>query len=128
MRRVDTAFESDGERCAAWLYEPDAPPPWPCVVMAHGLGATREGRLWAYAERVAAAGLAALVFDSRHFGAPEPAAKAAAAAPRGKALHYDAVHFDVYQGELFERVVRDQTAFLTEHLLAPTAAPAGHQA
>jgi pimeloyl-ACP methyl ester carboxylesterase len=39
--------------------------------MAHGFGATREGRLWAYAERFQDAGLGVLVFDYRHFGASE---------------------------------------------------------
>src|ERR1035441_8186503 len=37
--------------------------------MAHGWTGVREQRLDAYAERFAAAGLAALVFDYRHFGA-----------------------------------------------------------
>jgi pimeloyl-ACP methyl ester carboxylesterase len=37
--------------------------------MAHGFGSVREQRLDAYAERFAGAGLAALVFDYRHFGA-----------------------------------------------------------
>jgi len=37
--------------------------------MAHGFTMVREARLDAYAERFAAAGLAALVFDYRHFGA-----------------------------------------------------------
>ena len=37
--------------------------------MAHGFSGTRELRLDAYAERFRAAGLGALVFDYRHFGA-----------------------------------------------------------
>src|SRR3954453_20578648 len=37
--------------------------------MAHGLGAVRDQRLPAYAERFAAAGLGVLLFDRRHFGA-----------------------------------------------------------
>ncbi len=74
--REDVEIPSDGERCAAWLYRP--PPSRagragggadPVVVMAHGLGAVKEMRLDAYAERFAAAGIAALVFDYRHFGA-----------------------------------------------------------
>ena len=69
--RTDVAFDSGGARCAAWLYLPAGPPPFPCVVMAHGFGGTREVRLDAYAERFAAAGFAALVFDYRHFGASE---------------------------------------------------------
>jgi fermentation-respiration switch protein FrsA (DUF1100 family) len=36
--------------------------------MAHGFGATKEGRLDAYAERFVEKGMAALVFDYRHFG------------------------------------------------------------
>ena len=38
-------------------------------MLAHGLSAVRDQRLPAYAERFAAAGLAALLFDYRHFGA-----------------------------------------------------------
>jgi fermentation-respiration switch protein FrsA (DUF1100 family) len=37
--------------------------------MAHGFSATRELRLDAYAERFCAAGIGALLFDYRHFGA-----------------------------------------------------------
>lgn len=51
------------------MYRPDRDGPLPLVVMAHGFSATRELRLDAYAERFADAGLAALVFDYRHFGA-----------------------------------------------------------
>ncbi len=69
--RVDSPFESGGARCAAWLYLPAGDGPHPCVVMGHGFSAVREQRLGAYAERFAAAGLAVLVFDYRHFGASE---------------------------------------------------------
>ena len=70
VERRDLTFESGGEKCAAWLYLPDADAggPRPCVVMAHGFGATRVARLGAYAERFAQAGAAVLVFDYRHFG------------------------------------------------------------
>lgn len=75
MPRTDTSFDSNGARCAAWLYRPDADAgehvDVPCVILAHGFSLVREGRLDAYAERFAAAGLAALVFDYRHFGASE---------------------------------------------------------
>ena len=72
-RRESTSFESEGTRCAAWLYRPteeamaSAGEP-PVVVMAHGFGATRRMRLPAYAERFAERGLATLVFDYRTFG------------------------------------------------------------
>lgn len=67
--RTDVTFDSDGARCAAWLYRPERADA--CVVLAHGWTGVREQRLDAYAERFAAAGLAALVFDYRHFGASE---------------------------------------------------------
>src|SRR3954452_2233891 len=69
MRREDIEFHSGGNTCAAWLYRPEGEEPHPIVVLAHGFGAVREARLWAYAERFAEAGMAALVFDYRHFGA-----------------------------------------------------------
>ncbi len=66
--REDVSFDSDGERCAAWLYRPAGAGPHPCVILAHGFGGTRAARLWAFAERFRDAGIAALVFDYRHFG------------------------------------------------------------
>ena len=72
--RSDVVFDSWGLRCAAWLYRPNgAEGSTPCVVMAHGWTGVREQALDAYAERFAEAGLAALVFDYRHFGASEGA-------------------------------------------------------
>jgi dienelactone hydrolase len=65
--RVDVSFDSGGESCAAWLYRP--PQATACVVIAHGWTGVREQRLDAFAEHFADAGLAALVFDYRHFGA-----------------------------------------------------------
>lgn len=69
--RTDITFASQGTSCAAWLYQPDAVGPSPCVVMAHGFTLVREQRLDAYAERFAQAGVAALLFDYRHFGASQ---------------------------------------------------------
>ena len=65
MERHDLTFESQGTRCAAWHYPADS---GDCVVLAHGLGGTRDGGLAAYAERFQAAGFQSLVFDYRHFG------------------------------------------------------------
>jgi uncharacterized protein len=65
--RTEVSFDSGGERCAAWLYRPGEATA--CVVLAHGWTGVREQRLDAFAERFAGAGLAALVFDYRHFGA-----------------------------------------------------------
>jgi dienelactone hydrolase len=67
--REDIRIPFGGETLGAWLYRPEeAAPGVPCVVMAHGFGALKDARLGAYAERFAAAGYAALVFDYRHFG------------------------------------------------------------
>jgi dienelactone hydrolase len=69
VTRADIIFTSGGERCAAWLYLPDgADTQLPCVVMAHGFGGTRADAVPKFAERFVEAGLAALVFDYRHFG------------------------------------------------------------
>ncbi len=71
MRRTEITFASGGESCAAWLYRPEGSAEVPCVVLGHGFAAVREQRLDAYAERFADAGLGALVFDYRHFGASD---------------------------------------------------------
>jgi len=71
MQHKDVTFYSQGTRCAAWLYQPEAEQPLPCVIMAHGFGGTRVMRLDAYAQRFAEAGFAVLVFDYRHFGDSE---------------------------------------------------------
>ncbi|MBE8516774.1 alpha/beta hydrolase [Amycolatopsis sp. H6(2020)] len=66
--RHDVTFVSDDSVCAAWLYLPTGVSSPPAVVLGHGLGATREMRLDAFAERFAQAGFAALAFTYRHFG------------------------------------------------------------
>jgi uncharacterized protein len=62
-----TSFRSGDARCAAWPYHPSGAAS--CVLMAHGFGAVREAALARYAEQLAGAGHAVLVFDYRHFGA-----------------------------------------------------------
>jgi uncharacterized protein len=66
---ADIRIPSHGEQLAAYLYRPAGPGPVPCVVMAHGFSGTRDDALPGYAEAFAAAGMAAVVFDYRHFGA-----------------------------------------------------------
>lgn len=65
MNRYELTFDSHGTACAAWHYPASSPG---CVVMAHGLGGTREGSLAQYAERFQKARLQSLVFDYRCFG------------------------------------------------------------
>ncbi|GEM32230.1 alpha/beta hydrolase [Nocardia neocaledoniensis NBRC 108232] len=61
-------FDVAGTRCAGRLWVPAGAGPVPCVVLCHGFSGTMD-RLFDYAERFAAAGFAALVFDYRGFGA-----------------------------------------------------------
>jgi hypothetical protein len=67
--RLDLRVPCGEVLCAAWLHRPAAPAPWPAVVMGHGFAGTRDVGLAPTAERFAAAGIAALVFDYRGFGA-----------------------------------------------------------
>ncbi len=71
--RTTTSFDSHGVPCAATVYraEPRRAGPVPVIVMAHGFGSVRALRLFAYAERFAAAGYTVVVFDYRGFGDSE---------------------------------------------------------
>lgn len=73
IERKDVEFTSKGVRCRAWLYTPAGPvgARQPCIVMAHGLGGTRDAGLEPYAEKFCAAGYYVLLFDYRHFGASD---------------------------------------------------------
>ena len=67
------SFPSHGESCAAWHLsgEGDAfagEGGRPCVVMAHGIGGTKDSGLLPFAEAFAEAGLDVLLFDYRCFG------------------------------------------------------------
>jgi dienelactone hydrolase len=64
----DVSFASGDTTCAAWLYLPTGVTASPVAILGHGLGATREMRLDAFAERFAQAGIAALAFTYRYFG------------------------------------------------------------
>jgi uncharacterized protein len=71
--REDVGFPSEGELCSAWhltgegdAFENDAGRP--CVVMAHGIGGTKDSSLLPFAEAFAEAGLDTLLFDYRCFG------------------------------------------------------------
>ncbi|MBU57725.1 MAG: alpha/beta hydrolase [Alcanivorax sp.] len=70
MSRINSAiqFESGGSVCRGDLYVPDTAGRRPVIIMAHGLGGTRNMRLPAFAERFVAQGYACLLFDYRHFG------------------------------------------------------------
>ncbi len=69
--RKDIEFKTqDGVTLKGWRYLPDRlSGKAPTIVMAHGFSAVKEMYLDKFAEAFAAAGLAALVFDNRNFGA-----------------------------------------------------------
>jgi fermentation-respiration switch protein FrsA (DUF1100 family) len=71
--RTDIEFKAeDGVTLRGWRYRPaNGSGPWPTIVMAHGFSAVKEMYLDRFAEVFAAAGLAALVFDNRNFGASD---------------------------------------------------------
>src|SRR5215470_5474528 len=72
MARRDIEFDAEGVTLRGWFYPAEgAGSPGPAVVMAHGFSAVKEMYLDAFAEVFAAAGLNALVFDNRNFGASE---------------------------------------------------------
>lgn len=69
-RLTELEFESGGERCAAWLHLPDGEGPHPGVVLLHSTAGVCQLRCYAERGRAfAAAGVAALQFDCRGFGA-----------------------------------------------------------
>ena len=72
MTQDETSFVSHGDRLSAWRLPAadDAltgPGGRPCVVMAHGFGATKDAGLLPFAERFAAAGCEVLLFDYRGY-------------------------------------------------------------
>jgi fermentation-respiration switch protein FrsA (DUF1100 family) len=72
MARRDIEFDAEGVTLRGWFYPAEgASGTAPTIVMAHGFSAVKEMYLDAYAEVFAAAGLNALVFDNRNFGASD---------------------------------------------------------
>jgi dienelactone hydrolase len=68
INRKDITFLSKGIECSAWLYLPKSEHQVPVIILAHGLGCTKEMRLDAYSERFTQAGYACFVFDYRNLG------------------------------------------------------------
>jgi fermentation-respiration switch protein FrsA (DUF1100 family) len=82
------SFDSGGVRCAgvhlrgqgdAFAGEDGRRP---CVVLGHGLGGTVDSGLLPFAERFAAAGIDALAFDYRYFGASDGEPRQLLSVPR----------------------------------------------
>ncbi len=70
--RKDVIFKVKGISLKAWLYLPEnLSAPVPCIIMGHGLGATKDAGLEHYAIRFQEVGFAVLAFDYRHLGESE---------------------------------------------------------
>lgn len=69
VKRRNVCISSHGETLAGWIYpashnaSSSTVRPGPGIILAHGLSATKEMRLDAYAERFSAAGYTTLAFD-----------------------------------------------------------------
>jgi uncharacterized protein len=95
---ADVSFPSHGETCAAWHLrgEGDAfagDRGRPCVVMAHGIGATKDAGLRPFADAFAEAGLDVLLFDYRCFGDSTGEPRQLAWPPRHREDYRAAVEF-----------------------------------
>jgi uncharacterized protein len=96
--RRDVSFESGGETCAAWHFPGEGDAFFseggrPCVVMAHGIGGTRDSGLEPFAEAFAEAGLDVILFDYRNFGASTGEPRQLAGPPRHREDYRAAVAF-----------------------------------
>lgn len=70
--RKDIEFKAGDVTLRGWLYLPEgARGPVPAIVMSHGFSAVKEMCLDKFADVFAAAGMAALVYDNRNFGASD---------------------------------------------------------
>jgi fermentation-respiration switch protein FrsA (DUF1100 family) len=80
--KTKTCFESKGLKCSVTFYTPDkiaSGDRCPAIVMAHGIGLTKEMGLPQFAEFFSQAGFAVSLFDYRYQGASE-------GEPRGQML------------------------------------------
>ena len=96
--RRDVEFPSAGETCAAWhlVGEGDelaGEGGRPCVVMAHGIGGTKDSGLLPFAEAFADAGLDVVLFDYRGFGESGGELRQLAWPPRHHQDYAAATHF-----------------------------------
>ena len=116
-------FSSQGLQCEALWYLPaDIDQQVPCIVMAPGLGAVKEGGLDQYAERFAAQGWAVLLFDYRYFGGSEGAPRQLLDIPSQLADWHAAVAFARSRNEVDAgRIVLWGTSFSGGHVLSVAA-------
>lgn len=126
VRRDDVSFLSAGQLCDGWLYRPTGPGFHPCVVMAHGLGGVRGAVLPEIAERFAAAGIAALVFDYRHSGTSAGQPRGLVDIGKQREDYRAAVAFArCLRGIDADRIALWGTSFSGGHVLSVAAGDAG---
>lgn len=70
-KRTDIEILFGNKVLRGWFYQPDAPPKWPAVVMAHGFSGVKEQRLDAFAEAFVARHMAVCVIDFPNLGASD---------------------------------------------------------
>jgi uncharacterized protein len=125
------SFDSGGARCAG-VHLPGQGDAFagedgrrPCVVLAHGFAGTVDSGLLPFAERFAAAGLDALAFDYRHFGASEGEPRQLLSIPRQLEDYAAAIAFArSLPGVDPDRVVLWGSSFSGGHVVAAAAADA----
>lgn len=70
--KKNVVFKSHGTNCDAWLFYPQKKEDkYPVIVMAHGLGGTKDLLLEGFAREFVKLGFAVLVFDYRYWGDSE---------------------------------------------------------
>ena len=130
---TDIVVESEGCRLAAWHLTAatealEGPGGRPCVVMAHGFGATRDSGLLPFAEAFADAGADVLIFDYRGFGASEGEPRGAVDHRRHRRDYHSAIARARYlDGVDPERIVLWGSSYSGGHVI-PVAARDGRVA
>ncbi len=67
--RENITFEACGEKISGWFYSPnDKSTAFPCVVLSHGFGGTKDLILEKYALKFVEKGYGAITYDYRHYG------------------------------------------------------------
>ncbi len=128
------SFDSGGVRCAG-VHLPGQGDAFaaqdgrrPCVVLGHGLGGTVDSGLLPFAERFAAAGIDALAFDYRHFGASDGEPRQLLSAPRQLEDYAAAIAFArSLDGVDPQRIVVWGSSYSGGHVV-PVAVSDGHVA
>jgi hypothetical protein len=97
----------------------DGPSPWRNLIGARFILRIPLYRPIGLAKRIQPM-LLMLVTDKDEISPPSVMAKVATRAPRGEATHFDAGHFDIYFGDLFDKATGAMLAFLAKTPAAPT--------